>query len=264
MMHPILLPVWLLGLWFFLAGRGRPFRALGWIYLALLATFIALHGKNYYLAPAYPMLLAGGAVAIEQQLERWGATRGRVWAEALVAGVIAVSGILFAPMMLPILPPEWYIAYQKALGMQPGKTEVEHVGPLPQLFGDQFGWPELVDDVARIYHALPAEERAKACIFAGNYGEAGAINLFGPRHGLPTAISGHQTHFFWGPRGCTGEVLIVLQRTREGLERVCTSVEEAGRHEHPWGMAEENGPIHVCRGLKTPLSEMWPRVKHWN
>jgi len=264
MMHPILLPVWLWGLWFFLARRGKVYRALGWIYLVLLATFMALHGKVYYLAPAYPMLLAGGAVAIEGWLERWAATRGRLWAEATVAGVIAAAGILFAPMMLPILPPARYVSYQKMLGMQPSKTEVNHVGPLPQLFGDQFGWPELVVDVARIYGALPAEERAKACIFAGNYGEAGAINLFGPRYGLPTAISGHQTHFFWGPRGCTGEVLIVLQRSREGLERVCTSVEEAGRHEHPWGMAEENGPIHICRGLKTPLSEMWPQVKHWN
>ncbi len=264
MMHPILFPVWILGLRFFLMGGGKTYRALGWIYLALLAVFLALHGKFYYLAPAYPMLLAGGAVAIEEWLEGWVATRGRLWPKAAVAGVIAAAGILFAPMMLPILPPERYVAYQKALEMQPGKTEVEHVGPLPQLFGDQFGWPEMVEEVARIYDALPAEERAKACIFAGNYGEAGAVNLFGPRHGLPAAISGHQTHFFWGPRGCTGEVLIVLQRSREGLERVCASVEEAGRHEHPWGMAEENGPIHVCRGLKTPLSEMWPRVKHWN
>jgi len=264
MMHPVLFPVWLSGLWFFLAGRGKACRAPGWIYLALLATFLALNGKFYYLAPAYPILLAGGAVAIEGWLGESAATLGRFRPKAAIAGIIAASGILFAPMMLPVLPPERYVAYQKVLGMQPGKTEVEHVGPLPQLFGDQFGWPELVAEVARIYNALPAEEQAKACIFAGNYGEAGAINQFGPRYGLPTAISGHQTHFFWGPRGCTGDVLIVLQRSREGLERVCTSVEEAGRHEHPWGMAEENGPIHICRGLKTPLSEMWPQVKHWN
>jgi len=264
MMHPVLFPVWLSGLWFFLAGRGKAFRALGWTYLALLAAFMALHGKFYYLAPAYPILLAGGATTIEGCLERWAATRGRRWAKAAVAGVIAAAGILFAPMMLPILPPKRFVAYQKMLGMQPSKTEVNHVGPLPQLFGDQFGWPELVADVARIHRALPDDERAKACIFAGNYGEAGAVNLFGPRYGLPTAISGHQTHFFWGPRGCTGEVLIVLQRSREGLERVCASVEEAGRHEHPWGMAEENGPIHVCRGLKTPPADLWPQVKHWN
>ncbi len=72
-------------------------------------------------------------------------------------------------------------------------------------------------------------------------------------------ISGHQTHFFWGPKDCTGEVLVVTQDDRESLERLCTSVEEAGHHEHPWGMAEENGAIWVCRGLKLPLSEAWPR-----
>ncbi len=264
LLHPVLLPVWLSGLWFFLAGRGRRFRALGWTYLVLLVIMMALHGKNYYLAPAYPMLLAGGAVALEGWTGGWRAVRGRAWARTAVAAVIAAAGIVFAPVVLPVLPPERYGPYTAMLGVGIPKTEVEHAGPLPQLFGDQFGWPELVAEVARIYDGLPAPDRAKACIFAGNYGEAGAINLFGPRYGLPAAISGHQTYFFWGPRGCTGEVLIVLQRSREGLGRVCASVEEAGRHEDPWGMAEENGPIHICRGLKTPLPELWPRVKHWN
>jgi len=179
-------------------------------------------------------------------------------------GIIAVAGAVLAPMVLPILPPDRYNPYMKRLGMEIPKTEVEHSGPLPQLFGDQFGWPELVEEVARIYDALPPDERAKACIFTGNYGEAGAINMLGPRYGLPAALSGHQTHFFWGPRGCTGEVVITLQVGREDLDRLCTSVEEAGRHQHPWGMAEENHPLYVCRGLKMPMAEFWPRVKHWN
>ena len=169
-----------------------------------------------------------------------------------------------APLTLPLLPPERYVAYEKAIGFAPPKTEVGHRGPLPQHFGDRFGWPELVAEVARIYHALPAEDRARAAIFANNYGEAGAINLFGPRHGLPPAISAHQTHFLWGPRGNTGEVLIVLQDDRADLERICASVEEAGVHFHPWGMAEENNPIFVCRGLTPPLPELWPRLKKWN
>ena len=119
-------------------------------------------------------------------------------------------------------------------------------------------------EVAAVYHALPPEERARACIFANNYGEAGAINLFGPRARAAAADLGHQTHFFWGPGDCSGDVLVVLQDDRGGPRAVCASVEEAGRHEHPWGMAEENGAIWVCRGLKTPLAELWPRVKHWN
>jgi hypothetical protein len=174
------------------------------------------------------------------------------------------AGAVTAPLVIPLLPPEDYVAYERTLGITPPKTEVAHRGPLPQNLGDQFGWEQLVQEVAAIYHALPEAERARAGIFANNYGEAGAINLFGPRYGLPRAVSGHQTYFLWGPGGFEGDVMIVLQDRRENLERVCASVEQAGAHFHPWGMAEENRPIHVCRGLHPPLPVLWPRVKHWN
>ena len=156
------------------------------------------------------------------------------------------------------------MAYEKALGFGPPKTEVNHRGPLPQLFGDQFGWEELVAEVARIYRSLTPEDRARTAIFANNYGEAGAVDLFGPKLGLPPAISAHQSYFLWGPRGFRGDVVIVLQDDRESLERICASVEQAGTHFHPWGMAEENNPIFVCRGLKTTLVELWPKLKKWN
>jgi len=264
MMHPILFPIWLAGLWFFLMGRGRKYRALGWTYVMLLVEFIVLHGKNYYLAPAYPMLLAGGAVAIEDWLSRSRVSAGKLWPKAVIASIVLVAGAIVAPSVLPLLPPQKYLAYSQALHLVPQKTEVHHEGPLPQLFGDQFGWPELVQEVAQIYNALPAEERSKAAILTGNYGEAGAIDLFGPKYGLPPAISGHQTYFFWGPRSYTGEVIITLQYDRTDLEPHCASVQDAGAHYHPWGMAEENAEIYICRGLKQPLSEVWPRVKHWN
>jgi len=168
------------------------------------------------------------------------------------------------PVVTPLLPPERLVAYEQAIGIAPPKTEVAHAGPLPQIFGDQFGWPALVGEVARIYAALPAEERAGATIFANNYGEAGAINHLGPSLGLPNAISGHQTYYFWGPQGRRSDVIIVLQGDREELEAACASVERAGEHFDPWGMAEENQPIYICRGLHPPLEETWPRLKHWN
>lgn len=264
LMHPVLLPLWAGGLYALVFGPLRRYRVLGLTYVALFAVMFAMKGKNYYLAPAYPMLLAAGAVALEGGLSAWAATRGRLWPRAAVAMVVAVAGALFAPLVLPLLPPEKYGAWAARLGVAVPRTEVGHRSPLPQHLSDQFGWPELVAEVARIYHGLPPEERARAAIFTGNYGEAGAINLFGPRHGLPTAISGHQTYFFWGHRGHTGEVTIVLQDDRQDLERVCASVEKAGEHFHPWGMAEENGPIWICRGLKMPFAQLWPRVKHWN
>lgn len=265
MLHPWLAPLWAGGLVSLLVGRLRRWRALGWTYLALLGMFMAMHAKDYYVAPAYPMLMAAGAVTLEGWLHRLAWTRGGMWPRLAVTGWIAACGAMVVPFVTPLLSPERQIAYRVALGVQDQKTEVAHDGPLVQLFGDQFGWPELVADVAAIRDALPAGERAEACVFANNYGEAGALHLFGARHGLPWAISAHQNHYFWGPpKDCSGRVVIVLQADREDLERVFASVEAAGRHTHPWGMAEENGTIWIGRGLKVPLAELWPELKHWN
>ena len=262
--HPVLAPVWIGGLWFLLIGRGRGFRIVGWTFVALVATLLVLNGKSYYAAPVYPLVLAAGGVALEGWFDaasgRW---PGRL-ARAAVLTAVAVLGAVTAPLFIPVLAPADLVAYQEYIGFAPGKTEVHHVGPLPQYFGDQFGWPELVADIAAIYNGLPEDERAIACIFANNYGEAGAINLFGPSYGLPRAISGHQTYWFWGPDSCSGEVVIVTQGSAERLREVFASVEEAGRHSHPWGMAEENQPIFVCRNPRVSLDELWPQLKHWN
>ena len=264
MISPLLAPLWIGGLVSLLVGRLRAFRALGVTYVALLTLFIAMHAKDYYVAPIYPVLMSAGAVALERWLDRLSWTRNRAWPRLLAAAWLVVCGAVVVPLVTPLLSPERLLAYRRWLGVEVQRTEVAHEGPLPQIFGDQFGWPELVAEVARIYRALPEAERADVCIFANNYGEAGALNLIGPVLGLPTVISGHQTHFLWGPKGCTGEVLIVTQDDRESLERLFASVEEAGRHFHPWGMAEENQPIWVGRGLKVPLDRLWPAVKHWN
>lgn len=264
LMHPIVFPVWLAGLWFFLAGKGTQYRILGWIYLVLLVIFIVLHGKNYYLSGAYPMLLAGGAVAIEDWLSRASVTRGKIWPKTAIITVIAALGGLTAPLALPLLSPEGYVAYEEKLHFRPSKTEVNHDGPLPQFVGDQFGWPELAAEVGTFYNALPPEERAKTAILTGNYGEAGAIDQFGPQYGLPTALSGHQNHYFWGTMGFTGDNLITIQYGPRYLGRICNSVEKVGDHHHPWGMEEENRAIYFCRGLKQPLAEIWEDQKHWN
>ena len=264
MISPLLAPLWIGGLVALLVGRLRAFRALGLAYAVLLALFILTRAKDYYVAPAYPMLLAAGAVALEGWLDRMRWTRGRAWPRLVAAGWLAVSGAIVAPVVTPMLSPGRQVAYRVALGIQDAKTEVAHDGPLPQVFGDQFGWPELVAEVARIYHALPPEERAKATVFASNYGEAGALNLFGPRHGLPAPVCAHQNHYFWGPGDAGSEVVIWLQWGRRHLEPMFASVEQAGEHRHPWGMAEENRPIFVCRGGKRSFQEAWGDLKHWN
>ncbi len=249
-------------------GSSSPERAVtarsGAAFAVFFVLMFAMKAKAYYLTPAFPMLLAAGAVGLDELFERRRRLAGRVWPRAAVSAWAVLLTVPVAPLVLPILDPPAFVAYTRRIGFEPPRSEVAHRGPLPQMFGDQFGWPELVADVAKVWNGLTPEERARAAIFANNYGEAGAINLFGPAHGLPRAISAHQNHFFWGPPAFTGDVLVVLQDDRESLERLCTSVEEAGRHQHPWGMAEENGPIWVCRGLKTPLAELWPRLKKWN
>jgi len=261
-LNPLTLPIWLAGLWFFFFDRdGKQFRLLGIAYLVVLVLMIVLKGKNYYMLPIYPMLFAGGAVWWERLL----ATRRRFnWLKVAYPVLLVLVGAVFAPMLAPVLPVETYLRYQRGLGFEPPKTEVGHVGPLPQHFGDRFGWPEMVQQVAQIYNSLPAGERTKTGIYANNYGEAGAIDFFGPRYGLPKAISPHQSYFFWGPRDYTGEQLIVLQSKREDAERNCNSVEAVGTVGHPLAMAEEHYTIFICRDLKQPLKELWPRLKHWN
>lgn len=264
LIHPVTFPVWLAGLWFFMGGRGTRYRILGWIYLALLVIFIVLHGKNYYLSGAYPMLLAGGGVAIEDWLSRGRATHGKLWPKAAIVTIIGGLGGLTAPLALPLLSPPGYVAYQEWLHVKPSKTEVHHDGPLPQFLGDQFGWPELASEVGAFYNSLPADERARTAILTGNYGEAGAIDMFGPQYGLPTALSGHQNHYLWGTMGFTGDNLITIQYGPRYLGRICSSVEKVGDHYHPWGMAEENDTIYFCRGLKQPLAAIWEDQKNWN
>ena len=263
-MHPANLPLWLAGLWLLLFGRGRAFRSLSLVYMSLLALFMFLHAKDYYLAPAYPMLLAAGGVAVEMWTARLASHRIRAVARIGIAGWLAVPGAIFAPIALPLLSPADHVAYQERLGLAPPKTEVAHVGPLPQLWGDQFGWPELVEEIAAIYTALPEEERSRTGIYASNYGEAGAINLFGPAYGLPAAICAHQTHSMWGPGDFEGDQLIWLQWEPEWLEGRCGTVEVVGEHHSRWGMAEENRPILLCRDLSPSLAEQWPELRHWN
>ena len=119
-------------------------------------------------------------------------------------------------------------------------------------------------EVAEFYNSLPAEDRGQTAILTGNYGEAGAIDMFGPKYGLPTALSGHQNHYFWGTMGFTGNNLITIQYGPMYLGEICTSVQKVADHSNPWGMAEENRAIFFCRGLKKPLAEIWEDQKNWN
>ena len=254
--HPILFPVWMTGLIWLLRDHWR--RVLGLTFLVFFVTMEIEHAKDYYLFPMYPMLFAAGGVAIE----RWLMARA-AWTRAAVVAVILLGTLPTLPIATWMLSPEQFIAYTKAIGFTPPKQEVHHAGPLPQPIGDQFGWPEMAREVADIYSALPPEERARTGILAGNYGEAGAINMFGPKHGLPRAFSRHQNHWFWGPPAEDYRNFIFLQFSREDVEDNCASW-QAFEHYDRFGMAEENTPIYLCRGAKFDLRKIWHRYHHWN
>jgi hypothetical protein len=260
-MNPGTLPLWLAGLcWVFGSREGRRYMALGIIYLVTLAEFIILHGKSYYLAPAYPMLLAAGGVAVQRVF----ANRLKWCKPALLVAILA-TGALFAPLAVPILPPGKLVAYMRAIGLQLPRTETSHTAPLPQLFADQFGWQEMVASVAHVHHHLHPEDEKRAAIFCQNYGEAGAIDFFGPKFGLPPAISGHQNYFLWGPRDWTGEVALVLDTRDDDERELFASVEDLGQIvSSPWAMPfERRTHIYLCRNLKMNVGGVWPRLKNW-
>jgi len=261
-MNPLAAPVWVGGVAWLLAGRpDRRYRVLGVAYLVSLVTLIAAHGRFYYLGSAYPLLIAAGGVA----LEAWLALPRLAWARVTYTAAIGVSGALLAPMFTPVLQPETFIRYSRAIGMGMPQLEHRRTSVLPQFFADRFGWPEMAETVARVYHSLSPEERAKAAIFGQDYGEAGAIDFYGPRLGLPKAICGHLSYWYWGPRGYTGEVAIVLRDTRESLERWFESVQEAAVVSHPYSMRSQNFTIYVCRKPRGwTFGEIWPRLKSWD
>jgi Dolichyl-phosphate-mannose-protein mannosyltransferase len=255
------LPLWLFGLfWLFGSRDGRRYRVIGIIYLVTLAEFIVLHGKSYYLAPAYPMLFAAGGVAVERVF----AARLN-WTKLVFLGVIIAMGALCAPLVLPIFPPDKLVSYMRAIHMEPPRTETSHTEALPQIFADQFGWEQMVGSVAHFYHHLQPEDEKRAAIFCQNYGEAGAIDFFGPKLGLPPAISGHQNYFLWGPRDWTGEVALVIDTNDEDACELFASIEDLGEVvSSPWAMPfERRRHIYLCRDLKVSVRELWSRVKKW-
>ena len=261
LVNPLALPLWLGGLAWLLAGReGRRYRLLAFAYLVVLVELLMTNGRVYYTAAAYPMLLAAGGVAAE----RWLAA-GRLRAVRLVyIAFLVVSGAALAPAFLPCLPPQTFIRYSLLTGINEPRIEHHRMGPLPQLLADRFGWPEMAAEVARVYQTLPAADRAKAAIFAQNYGQAGAIDLYGPKLGLPPALSGHLTYWYWGPRGYTGDIMIVLDDNKATLEKLFDSVELAGHVGHPYSMPYEHFDVFVCRGLREPLAELWPKLKNFS
>lgn len=256
-------PLWIAGLAWLLAARdGRGFRALGIVWAATLVILVANgNAKPEYLSPAFAPLLAAGGVAFERLLHRG---RG-VWPAGVYAGTITLNAALVVPFVLPVLPVTRYVAYAKALGVEPSTSEKKALGPLPQHYADMFGWPEMAGTIAGVWRSLPEADRAKTAVYVYNYGEAAAVDLFGKRLGLPPALCAHNNYFLWGTRGQKPEIFLVFGGRREGPERVFESVEAGAVFTNPWVMPYESGrTVWICRGLKMPFAEIWPGEKNFS
>ena len=282
LIDPIAAPIWLTGLFALLfSSRLKPYRTLGWCYLVCFTVFFMLHGKNYYLAPVYPMLLAAGAVVIEsviesviegtKELKKNNAPEAdlprRGWLKAVIVIILLASGAHLAPVTVPILSPDSFLAYAKHLPFKLPVMEHAHArAALPQWYADQFGWEEIVAETAVAWNRLSEDERKdEACgIFAQDYGQAGAIDFLGRHYGLPRSLSGHQTWFLWGPRGYSGNCMIVLGDRRQRLEELWEHVEYVGTSaDNPYAL-EKQIDVFICRGAKFgTLAQIWPQIKRW-
>src|SRR5579863_2976196 len=260
--HPLAAPIWLTGLAaFFFSARLKPYRLLGWSYLVCYSVFFVLHGKNYYLAPIYPVLLAAGAVVIEGAVDR----PRRTWLKPAIVVLLLASGAHLLPVTVPVLSPDGFIAYMKYLPMKLPVMEHSHArAVLPQWYSDQFGWEEIVAETAVAWNRIPEAERKDCGIFAQDYGQAGAIDFLGRRYGLPRSLSGHQTWFLWGPRAYSGNCMIVLDDRKERLEELWEHVEYVGESaDNPYAL-EKRIDVYICRGSKFgTLAQLWPQVKRW-
>lgn len=271
-MNPILFPLWASGLiWLFFGrdirsgGSGREwlhdagrYRLFGWTYLVVLGAFIALKAKNYYVAPIYPVLFAAGAIGLERVAAR---RRIGTWMRSAYVALVILVGAVLMPFSVPVFSPETFLRYQKAMGFQPPEIEHQQNGPLPQWFADEFGWQEMVEKIAKVYNSLPPEERARTAIFSNGWGEAAAVDFYGPKYGLPQAISKHNSYWIWGPGNYDGSSMIILRSSGRNEPKLFQSVEVVGRVEHPYARRDEYFDIYLCRGLKADLRDAWPKLK---
>ena len=246
--NPLSLFIWPLGLGLSLFGPSlKRFRTLGWMFLVTFALFAVNKGRGYYTGPAYVMLLAAGIVGIENWLttQTPSARRlslGLLWGTQIIGSVI---GIILMKPVAPINTPLWDFT----------------TGITDDLFTEMVGWQDLTQQVADIYQSLPATEKPRTVILAGNYGEAGALDLYGKEYGLPRIISGSNSYWYRGYGEPEPQTVIVVGFDGAYTGMFFNSCTTRGRVTNEYGVRNEESTHHtglyVCRDPRRPWSEMW-------
>ena len=248
-----LTPVWVTGLvWSLRSPQARPFRPAGIACAVALVIFFVLGGKPYYPGAVFTFLFAAGSVP----LERWLAARRPVARvirpAALLGAAMVVIGVIELPIALPVLP-----------------ARVLHTVPLQKInydLAETIAWPRLVAQVAREYHALPPARRARTTIITGNYGEAGAIDRYGPADGLPQVYSGADNFWLWGPPPARDTAAVVVGGDPALLRREFTSVRRVATFENGIGVSddEEGTPLYLATGLRSAWRRAWPAFRNYS
>jgi 4-amino-4-deoxy-L-arabinose transferase-like glycosyltransferase len=237
-------PLWIAGFWYFFnEPDGKRYKLLAWLYLTEFALFFFGNGRFYYLAPAYPMLYAGGSIWWERWMESLSAKWSR-GAKVATFTVIAIGGVAASALVIPFNPV-----------ISADNFALKNNGDLRE----EIGWADLVAAVAKVRDSLPAERRASVGIIASNYGEAGAIDLLGLAYGLPQSISGTNSAWFRGYGNPPPNVLIVLGESREDVERMFQTCRLAGHNGNPYGIKNEESQQHPDIFVCGPPREPWPQ-----
>ena len=239
----------------FLWKSGRPlWKALVWAYALLFVVFMLTTGAQiYYLAGAYVFLLAAGAVSLDGWLP---ARRSRIYR---TVGGLSLTGLVFAVFLLPILP----------------IADANVTNAVFPVQNQTIGWPQLVSSVRGVWFSLPAQQRSNAVVFTADFGAAGAINELGRGQGLPTAVSGHDTEWWWGPGNPHASTVVAVTLGPDSssrssnlsyLHQYFRTVRQAATLSNPWGIKNEyyQGQVWICTGLRHPWGQLWPQLRHYD
>lgn len=258
---PFSILVWLPGiLYLFLSKEMINYRILGIIFLS---TFIILilnwNTKAEYLAAAYPILLAGGGLFWENKVK--GRNIGSLKYALII--IIILSGIISAPVALPVLPVKSFIKYSRIVGIGQPNSEHKNLSELPQFYADMFGWEDFARNVSSVYSTIPDSEKPSTIVFASNYGEAGALEYYSAKYNLPPVVCPHNSYWYWAcPADMNIRTVIVPGGKREDHLKFCRDVTIAAVHKTEYSMPYENNlTIFICRDFTRSLKEIWKNSK---
>jgi 4-amino-4-deoxy-L-arabinose transferase-like glycosyltransferase len=255
-MHPLNAAIWMAGLVFFFSRKGKSYRLLAWLWISVFVLLMISKSKIYYLAPAYPCLIAGGSIAMADWLHH----RVKKWLRYTAVTVLAAGGIALMPLSVPVVPITTTEQYMDVITFGAFENIYELTGDLRGMFG----WRERVKGVAEVYNSLPEGEKERTIILAAGYGDAGALDYFGKPLGLPEARSLSMSYWLWGLPDGPIETVIGMGFSEESMEGVFHEVELAAEIEleqvNPW---ETPFPITICRHPKVSLQSLWNRNRPW-